>query len=194
LEKEVLNSLRDFILTPENLSILQAHLDSSLTNLQADLNCQKAELTARLGSVRRRISNLVSVIAEAPSRALVEKLKALEVEEAELLSGLDGLDRQAAAPARRYTLEEIRVTAADLTSRLATVDPVVIRSILAGLIDRIVVDREGRSLSGMINYYYPPDPGPAPPASLSLLPVGAHRLRRSFSFTGTIPPPGRPVG
>ena len=153
LEAAVLETLQSYILQPDvqlaNLELIQAQ--------QADhfkvIDAQKADLNKRLISVRRRIANTTAAIAEAGhSPALLETLARFEAEAGTLRGQLADLERQLAAPAPSYSPDAL----ADLRLRLASSDPGTLRPLLAGLLSRVIIDRDGQTIRGELIYYSPP--------------------------------------
>lgn len=153
LEAAVLETLQSYVLQP---AVQLANLDQ-LQAQQADhfkvIDAQKADLNKRLISVRRRLANTASAIAEAGhSPALLETLARLEAEAANLRSRLEDIQRQLAAPPPVYSPDAL----ADLRLRLASSDPGTLRPLLAGLLSRVIIDRDGQTIRGELIYYSPP--------------------------------------
>ena len=76
----------------------------------------------------------------------------MEIEAAELQARIAELDRLLTAPAPDYdpaALAALRLTLADP-------DLETVQRLLRGLVDRIIVDRDGQLVTGELIYYSPP--------------------------------------
>jgi len=187
LEATVIDTIREFVLEPGNLYAHQLELTATQFARQADLDARRSQLRTSLGSVRRSTTRITNAIAEAGhSRALLGKLKALELEEADLLAQISDLERQAASPLEPLSEAQIQESAERLSSLLASEDPDTIRTVLRGITHKIVVERDGTMVRGSITYYYPPElPNTHdPPEFMSLCraPLGAPIHRHIFSI------------
>lgn len=166
LEKLLLDTLQDLVLQPDVLQACQDEAISEQAERQARIEEDRSALRAQLGPVRRRIANTTAAIAEAGhSRALLESLARLETEEADLQAQIARLDQQAGQPIEKRSGKQITAMTEFLTERLQSGDPVVVREILRGFIESVSVERDGKTIRGLIRYYYPPgvDPPKADP-------------------------------
>jgi hypothetical protein len=147
LEQAVLATVQDHILQPDMLEATRIRSQQAEQEYQAHSAEEQAGLLKQLGNIRRRIVNITAAIADAgPGRALTEKLRALDAEEAELLAKLAQLgDRRPLTVHDEGQLVQIREQFAS--------DP---RTVLRGFIARITVDRDGQDVMGEITWYYPP--------------------------------------
>jgi len=189
VEGAVLTTIREFILQPEVMQQHQQLLQNEHGRALKELDQKRAEINSLLGGVRRRIANVTNAIAESGhSRAMLDKLAALEAEETSFLAQLAGLERQAASPAPNLTAEQIIDMISNLNNTLETADLETAQRILRGFISKIVIDRHESQAIGMIFYHYPLEDSlnKSPPdeslsVSLSPLPLGAPLHRHSFT-------------
>ena len=196
VEGAVLTTIREYILQPEVMQQHQQLLQNEHGRALEELDQKRAEINGLLGGVRRRIANVTNAIAESGhSRAMLDKLAALEAEETGFLAQLAGLERQAASPVPNLTGEQIIDMISNLNNTLETADLETAQRILRGFISKIVVDRHESQAIGMIFYHYPLEDSlnKSPPdeslsVSLSPLPLGASSRRHSFTapFTAVI--------
>lgn len=180
LEKIILNELGNYILTPAMLQELQSLEQHSAQDRQAEIDRQTKILRSELGSLRRKIANITHLAEEGQAtRALIQRQAQLETDEADLLARLEQLTQDRPDPAPPMTFEEITAMSTQLIDQLKQKDPAQIRPILQGLIHRITVERDGKMLRGLIEFYLPKR---APPdtVSISRAPVGAPIHRHSF--------------
>lgn len=193
LEPAVVESLSDYILTPEGLQACQRQLLAEQADHLAQIEQQQSGLRRELGSLRRQIAHLTNAIAEAGhSRALLSRLTDLEASEARLLADLAGLQAQLNARALELGPGDIEQISAELRRKLLSGSPDQVRQLLQSFVDKVVVDRDGSLVIGMIHYLYPPKvmaPSEGPDTvSLDGLPLGAPLYRHSFqhAFTASI--------
>jgi DNA invertase Pin-like site-specific DNA recombinase len=196
VEGAVLTTIREYILQPEVMQQHQQLLQNEHGQTLEELDQKRAEINGLMGGVRRRIANVTNAIAESGhSRAMLDKLAALEVEETGFLAQLAGLERQAAMPVPNLTAEQIIDMISNLSNTLESADLETAQRILRGFVSKIVVDRHESQAIGMIFYYYPLEnsSNKSPPdeslsVSLSPLSLGAPSHRHSFTapFTAAI--------
>ena len=105
------------------------------------------------------MNNVTESLAElGKSKALLDKLSDLEKRADELQGRLDELKQRGhTRPEERANLERIQKTAATIREHFAHFDLLTQKKILRGLISRISVDRTGRLISGLVEYYQPPE-------------------------------------
>jgi len=92
-----------------------------------------------------------------PSRPLTDKLARLETEENTLLATLAKLNTSAARPLPNYTPDQIAAKVAHLKEKLMSKDLAEVQRVLRGITNKIVVERDGTKIYGLITYYYPPN-------------------------------------
>jgi hypothetical protein len=163
----------------------QAALNESTA--QTDIDREIKAENKRLAGLRRQIRRVTDAIAESGhSRALLDKLAVLEVEEAEIMARLVQIDRQKLVQAPSMSIQELGELSKNLMSQLYDADPASARQVLRGLIERISVERDGKELHGFMTCYFPPEAhNKAPPeditASISLPSLGVPVRRHIFS-------------
>lgn len=163
LENMALRSIRETILTAENLAARQMILRHTEAERLAELDQARNDLKARLAGVRRRIANVTEALAEeGKSRALLGKLANLESEEADLIASLADNERQSAAVFEPLTDAQINEQIARFQQLLDSDDPLVIRRVLRGLLSRLTIERDGDIIYLQVQYFYPPDEHPPP--------------------------------
>jgi hypothetical protein len=158
LEDAVLATLADYILDPDVITAQQKLIDAAATHPEIDPEIRKA-LTTRHAALKRRIANVVEALADAgKSQALLDKLADLETQEAELRGSLEEMDRARSEQRdRSISLADIQAMAAIVKEHFKNFDLLTQKKILKGLISRISVDRVGRLISGLVEYFQPPD-------------------------------------
>ena len=161
LEKAILETLPQFILSPANLTARlaeQAHQQAQAAQQLAD---QRRQLTNTLATLRRKIQNITDTIADqgrAAPRTLLSTLTALEAEETATLTPLTDLHLKTPPRITDRTEEQWQTAAKALVERLLLNDPQENQRILHGLVSKIVVERDKTApiLRGHITYYLPP--------------------------------------
>jgi hypothetical protein len=193
LEGAVLGQLGEYILTPE---VQRAHLVEMVRSDGAQIEqieALRAECMGELGTLRRKIGNLTDALADAgKSRALLDKLARLEADEAVLLSRLAGIERDLRTPAAVLNEDEMMRSIERAQATLGSGDQTQIQTLLRGFVAKIVVDRDGENIVGVIDYYLLSETNKDPPGENSVFlcggPLGASNRRYSFetSFTGKV--------
>ena len=188
VEDAVLNTLRDYILLPENmLAIHQVAIGAQSTGeakRQDDLSAN----TSQRREISNQIANITRAIAQkGHSQALLESLAMLESHRAELQVEYDRLQIPL-EPIPDLTDDQIQNISAQLVELLNAAPLEKRRQILRSFIHKITVERDGRIIRGLITYFYPPPfPLPLPEKGQGLLsmspaPMGAPRYRQTFSY------------
>lgn len=184
LDELIIEHVIEHVLDPANLADCQVWIHSSADERQAELNRKRDELKSRLAAVRRRITNIVDVMADArTSRSLIEKLLDLEAEEAGLLSDLAALDRQALPEPDELTESQLTAQAERLAADLRSSDIETVRRTLRGIVSKVIIEREGEAVRLSLEYFFPLAP-PAPPgadAPIIQVPLGAPAHRHIFT-------------
>lgn len=153
IEQLVIDTLVESILDPDNLTTKQAILQQGETDRQSGLTGQVTDRRRKLANIRRRIANITDTLAdEGKSRALIDKLRKLEIEEAEHIAELSRLERLASMQFKTF---DSNAAAARLRAALQGDDALVV---LRGMVQRISVEREGQTVRVGIAYYIPPAP------------------------------------
>ena len=162
LENAVLDELRTRILQPDHLDELRQAVLAGRQRRQSQLETHRRALVKDLTAVRRKIANITSAIAEAGhSRSLLFTLQSLETEQAEIMADIARLDAARDPDPDRLESLDHDSLAEELRARLESHDPAELRQILRGLVQRVLVDRDGsdagiEQITGQITYYYPP--------------------------------------
>lgn len=191
LEDAVITSLKEEILLPDNLVAIHAVAASAQSEGEDQRKERLISNQAERKKLSAQIANITKAIADkGHSQALLESLTALESKRAELQAEHDQLQIPF-EPVPALTEEQIKVLAENMVYQLtehATHEER--RQVLRTFIHKVIVERDGNTLRGMITYYYPPS-GTAPPFDLAPaevimlpthpLPVGAPRYRQTFT-------------
>ena len=196
IEDAVLNTVKDYILLPENMAAIHQLAIEAQTMGEKKRQEMMRSNVAQRRDLSRQIANITRAIADrGHSRAMLDKLTALEGRRAELQVEYDRLQipLELIPP---LTDDEIRDRAVHVTERLSAAPMEQRRQILRGLIQKIVAERDGGTIRGLITYFYPPPPFvEAPPETGGALlpmppaPMGAHRYRQTFAQPFTIERP-----
>lgn len=190
LENLILDQVTTRILDPEILAAIQSRALEIGSRSQGELDQRRKSERQALGRLRRQIERLTAAVADAGhSRALLQKLSALEADEALALARLAQFEREQRIIPKKTApqLEEISAT---LVDQLHSVELTIQRAALRGLVDRITIERDGNLVRGLMIYYFPPDPPPkalAPPdgadtVSIVPAPLGAPFHRHRFQI------------
>ncbi len=193
LDQLILDTLKGYVLIPEVLQSLQEQALASDALDMDGLELKRKEENRHLAGLRRQIGRVADAIAESGhSRALLDKLAGLEAEEAEIMSNLVQIERQLSARIPSLDHQDLSDISGILLDRLASSDIGVTRTALRGLVERIVVERDGDQVLGQITYYFPPElQNKSPPEddtiSMSSFqpPLGAPVRRHRFDFPFT---------
>ena len=201
LENAVIDFTIEHMLSPEMMqeamqAINQEHEEGNQTHAE-----KRQEITYRLTGLRRRIANITEAIADGGhNRAMLQKLNGLELEENELLAQIAGIEEIMRQKPISLDAEQIRRHSDRLKQIILSKDLHEIQLFLRGLIQKIIVVRDGNKLTGQVFYYSPVElaDNKSPPDDIisastgvmfsPLLTVGAPSGRHSFeaSFTATM--------
>lgn len=178
LDDQVRSEVLEHILQPGILLGVQEQIHTAEHGLRANLETALADEGKRLAGLRRQIANITDAIAvNGSSRALQEKLIALETAEADNLAAIARLELQLAAPLPDHTPAALGQLADQLRTLIEDPDIAIARAALRGLVHRITVDREGSAVRCAIEYFFP-DLKSMP---MSPVPVGAPFQRHVFT-------------
>ncbi len=153
LDSAVIDALETIALDLENLLAIQSQLKSQYAEIARLHNYESRALERDHKALKKKIERITNAIADhGHSTALMTKLHALEVEEAEILSGMAGLnmDRYAIPDHDETTLSQL---AEQLKASLHNEDEK--RLIIRSMISRVVALREESAIRGVV-YYIPP--------------------------------------
>ncbi len=159
LHQVIIDKLNDYILDPQVIAAEQLLLERDSLQRRQHLDEQRADLAARLGNIRRKISNLVNLLADRgdPARSLLAKLSEFERQEAQIQTQIAELENS--LQGEKYTLQSLenaQKTAVVIRNIFPTLDFDTRRRILKGILASVTVEREGNILRGSIDYYHPP--------------------------------------
>lgn len=164
LDDAVLASLAEYILRPDSLAARQAELLAGSERSRSDLQTQLGQLDKQLRGLQVKIKHVAEAIAEAgKSRALLEKLTSLERQEAELIARRSPIEHQVNHPPQPHARETLEDASAVIKDRLQAGSVEENRETLKGFVEKIVVEREGLIIRGVIRYYLPPVAGAGGP-------------------------------
>lgn len=152
LEQSVLSTLTEYILSPEVQQYNQTYLIDSQERIRHELNDQQSALRSQLRTNQKKIANLTRAIEDAGhSPAMLDRLSTLEGEASLITAQLAAFERQLSAVCAQTTpdLDELRTT-------LLTANHSALQAILRGIIQKIIVDRQGSKILGEIIYFHPP--------------------------------------
>jgi len=182
LDQAVIETIEQFILRPDHLEMIhEISMESQAEALQ--VAAEKAKGYKRQqGKLRGQIGKITAAIAVAGhSRALIAKLQQLEMQDAELVAQIEELSlAPLIAPIGHDELVTFAHQAAQL---LRSSEPETVRDVLRGIITRVVAERDGANVLGMVYYGTPKKKvrGSDLTVSTSDVPLGAPTYRHSFS-------------
>jgi len=153
-EQIVLDSVHKFLENPQSIIDLFTEMQKHNQTASAQVDEERASLTAQLAPVRKKITNLTNAIAEKPhTRALLQKLESLETEEQQILQKLSDLKTRNITPVIIPTPQQAANAAHHIQTQLKSKDPETIRQTLLGLIHQITIDRIGKQIIGKITFH-----------------------------------------
>ena len=127
-----------------------------------NLGQERKEIQNDLNSVRRQIDNLTAAIAEGGhSRAILDRLSALEIQEADLRLRANQLKKDEEKQLPNLSDEYLTEYARQLALKLHSKDVEVRRNVLRGLVSEIKANRNGKTLSIDVIIYISANNGPA---------------------------------
>ena len=159
LEKAVLETLADFVLQPDTTARRQKDIIQAQQEYFEKLAQERSDINRKLGSLQRRIENLMDIMADKGKEAasLVTKLNELEAEQSRLKSDLAALNHRPLPKANDVGSQV--VVAAKVVERMLAADPADVRTVIHGLISKIVAERddEEQVIRGKVTYWLPPE-------------------------------------
>jgi hypothetical protein len=102
---------------------------------------------------------------------------------AEILAQLAELERQSAQPLPELSDEQIKDSSERLAGLLASEDPQTVKTVLRGILHKVIIERQGGEVRGLVQYFFPPDE--IMPMCRS--PLGAPIHRYTYSITLAVP-------
>ena len=189
LEDAVIQAFRDYLLDPKLLNALQQEiLHDQNINDQA-VNVQIIEFKSQLSIIRRQITNLTDLLAsQAPddqSRSLLSKLGDLEAQETITLYRLAELEKSLDKKLPALSFEDLKLLVRKIEEMLEKENNATKKKILQGFIEKITVERERKTIRGVVQFRYPPKDIFMPTVTDS---VGApHCRHKSYAVTINFP-------
>ena len=154
-EDAVILHLCNNILKEENIQEILRLQTERKADLIAEQQDQRRQITAKITSTKKKLSNVLNAIEESgSSAALLARLKDLEHEQLEnnlLLTEFDN-QKQEIKP---LTPEQLKLYLAKLIEILKGKDQAAKKTLLLGLIAHVDVERIDNRLRGTIYYYLP---------------------------------------
>lgn len=184
LEELVISTLTDYILIPESMQATQAIALENQLQGETVRSAKKESLEEDLRIISREIGNITRAIADAGhSQALLDLLHEKEVERTLIKKQLERLEIPI-EPVPELTQTQIESASKRLVDRLKSKSLEERREVLRGIVHEVVAERDGPRVEAFITYYYPPpfDLAPTGSLSMSLIPVGAHLYRQTFTY------------
>ncbi|PKO03083.1 MAG: hypothetical protein CVU43_04690 [Chloroflexi bacterium HGW-Chloroflexi-5] len=157
LELAVLDVIRDYVMNPDYSRQRQIDRNRELASGSANLKKEKKAITDRVSEIQKQIANITEIMAVTgvQSRSLMQKLTDLEEQETETKSKLEVL--QSTLGKKPITPEQAYQITLHLRNELLKKDPGAIKKILGGIIHKVVAEREGNTVKGIVQFYNPPD-------------------------------------
>lgn len=184
LEELVLSTITEYILIPESIAAVQEIALQNQVHGEAERAERRSSLVDERTSLSREIANITRAIADAGhSEALLEALKQKESLRARVKKDIEQLEIPI-EPVPDLTQPQIETASKLLVERLKHAPLETRRETLRGIVHEVVAVRDGPRVEAFITYYYPPpfDLAPTGGLSMSLVPVGAHLYRQTFTY------------
>jgi len=185
IEEEVLRIFSEYILLPESMQEHQRIAQENAAEGEATRIERRSALMDERGVLLRAIARFTEAIADAGhSDALLDALKKKELALAQVRAELEGLViPMESVP--HLTPEQIEQASKGLIHILNKAPPEQVRQLLRGIIHEVTVERDGKSIKGIITYHYPPPFEVAPIGKMLPIertPVGAQLHRQHFKY------------
>lgn len=156
IEDSVLDALTNHILQPDNIIRVQNQVINSSSSENARLQGEINALERRLAEIRKKSTNLINAIAEGGhNRAMMQTLTDLEIEENQIIVKIADLKVVQNAQFHPLAVETANTLADRLKELIPISSPQELRTLLMGFVDRVTVDADKASVSGVIHYYIP---------------------------------------
>jgi DNA invertase Pin-like site-specific DNA recombinase len=192
IEDQVVNYLIEDVLTEENMAAHVNHYKSIKDKISNEAGIQIESLSSALDQINRKIKNITNAIAgrENPPTTLIDELTRLELERSEVKAKIAAVENSSRQ--REYNLQAITGSLPGIIEALRLGSTQMKRTILRGLVDKVMVEREGKTLRIMIEYKLPInekdgslDPSSANTMATSVCPQGdsnsCYSLERAVS-------------
>lgn len=149
IEQEVLRIITDRMLSLDFLLVMQTEIQNAWAEQSQQTDRARREIEKQLHGIQNKIRNITRAISEhGHSRALLNQLEGLELQENDARAELGKLEREK-QPAI-YTPAQLSDLASQLTAELQSDDIKQKRSTLRGLIARIVAQRTDDKILGVV--------------------------------------------
>jgi len=156
LEQAIINLTVQEMLDPASMFAAMQTINQQIEVDRQTVEWQRNELNSRLRGLRQRLGNVADAIAESGSnRTLTRKVAELEAEENDVWESLTVLDRKSQRKLLAMDMEQIQSASQEIRDILLGEDRGEIRSVLRGIIQRIIVYREGNNIWGEAIYGSP---------------------------------------
>lgn len=156
------------------------------TNHQAETKTKLTTTKAELAETRRQLTNVTHAIAATGhSPALLKTLTELEKQETAIEQTLQTLTENLTHIPPQLDQARLNETTRRLKQQLESGNQALIRRTLQGLISRITVERDGKTILGLIQFYHPAQKkSPSKRGDLTTLrdPAGASPHSQTFSI------------
>lgn len=154
LEEAVYREMIDFIFTDQNIALVQSAIQEDDTEQR--LLIQQTEYDRQLSKIATQLEHVTDAIANmGHSTALLQKLRDLEIEQREIYAQSLEIERQLQKKSAQIDSERIKDINLALKQTFHTLRVTQQREILKNLIKKITVERQGRTIHGLVEYYLP---------------------------------------
>lgn len=205
IETAVLDSLKDFVLVPENLEAIHRLALQAQADFETKRIDRTESLTAERSKVANQIVNITKAIADkGHSQVLLDKLTDLEAQRAQIKAELNNLSIPLATTLTQpdtlppYSKEHFAAVSQGFLNLLQHGTQEQIKTFVQGYVHKVTAERIGKEIRGTITYYYPPivSPPNTPPGYLGEMPGGQRGSPfESAPTSGTmLPISSAPVG
>ena len=152
LEKAVMDAMMEYLGTPEQVTQLLNQKKEIRKTDTADVDTKKAQISKELRSLKSRIHHLVEAIADGrSSKAILDTLAKHEARQAQLESQLIHYQHISLDVSEIKINDYVKL----VTKALHLADRKEQRIVLKGLIDHIIVERDGGKIAGVIHFILP---------------------------------------
>lgn len=182
LEETIIRELVQHILLPESITALQEIATKNQSQGETFRSARKTDLTQESIELSRQIVNIAKAIADAGhSETLLDTLKQKEMLRAQVRTEIQQLE----IPIQtipQLSQPEIAAASETIIRLLNHSPPEKLRQILRGIIHEIKAYRNGNTITGTIQYFYPFEFAPTEMLPIEPVPVGAPLYRQLFSL------------
>lgn len=163
LEDAVKNELIIFLRKPEAIVELQRAEREERERGQGAFISKRNALSAKIGGINRKISNVTGAIAElGHNQHLVDKLTDLDLQKSQIETLIAELDLKL-QPTPEIRVDQIKNLSKMLEMTIKAAPKKQLKEIYKGLVNKILVDRgDKKNIQGQITFYLP---GQEPPST-----------------------------